>query len=703
MMEQYRRVKAENPDALLFFRLGDFYELFYEDAEVAARELDIVLTGRDAGNGERAPMCGVPYRNVEPYVKRLLDRGHRVAIAEQMEDPRFAQGLVDRRVVRVFSAGTILEPGLLDERRPNFIACVAATEGCLALAFAEASTGRFDVTEWHGEERVSGLLAEMDRLEPAEIVIAESQTGGAADQAWLRELEEQNRCLTRERKDSFRLECAEEQLRAHFGVLSLAGYGLEGHPTAIRAAGALLAYLAHAQAGAVAQITSLRFDDPGAYMPLDAATRRNLELTRRTLDDAREGSLLSVLDCCQTAAGSRQLKEWLEHPLNQRLPIERRLAVVAYFVADPILRARCRRALSSVRDLERLATRCVLSLANPREVRAIATSLLAVHSVQELLSQAGATPSVPDQQLPTPDQQLPTPDLLLELRAQMRPLPELAQRIEAALVDEPPLTLEQGPVIKSGWNSGIDRLRLLSGGRQAAVARIEQTERETTGIRSLKVGYNKVFGYYIEVSRAQRQAVPAHYVRRQTLSGAERYVTPELTSLEEEIIRAAERLRSLEAECFQELRDTVGAEISAMQATARVIATLDVLLALAEMAATHGYVRPQLSDQPNLEIVQGRHPVLEERLEPGAFVPNDVLLDERQRILLVTGPNMAGKSTYARQTALIVLMAQIGSWVPADACRLGVADRIFTRIGAADDLAAGKSTTGQASPPLPGA
>lgn len=667
LLEQYLRIKGEHPEALLFFRLGDFFELFFEDAEIAARELDLTLTGRELQKGRRVPMCGVPHHSAEGYIRRLVEKGYRVALCEQMEDPRLARGLVERQVIRVISAGTLLEPGLLEAGKNNFLAALAPGRQALGLAYADASTGEFRAGEWSGGEE--GWLEELDRLQPAEVLLPEGVAGELEEAVRNRGLR-----LTLRPPREFEPGRAKARLREHFGLASLDAFDLEGRPQGTAAAGALLAYLAESQPAGVAQLTEIRLLQPGEVMLLDAATRRNLELVQRGPEGGRQGTLLETLDGTVTAPGLRTLRRWIERPLTRAEAVNRRLDAVEALVRHPLERARLRRLLGGVRDAERLATRAVLGLAGPRDLLEMAQTLEAAAEAQRLL--AG----------------MELPELLAGLAAALEPPPDLAEEIRRALVDEPPVSPGEGDVIRPGYDAEVDRLRALSRHSEEEIRAVERRERERTGIRSLRLGYNRVFGYYIEVSRAQRHLVPPDYVRKQTLANAERFVTEELRALEERVESAREELLRRESELFAALRQRVGAELARLRALGGALGRLDALQGLAEVAAQRGWVRPQVDEGERIEIVQGRHPVVERALPPGSFVPNDVLLGPERRVLLITGPNMAGKSTYARQVAVLVLAAQVGSFLPAESAHVGVVDRIFTRIGSADDLAAGKST-----------
>ncbi|MBX6377283.1 MAG: DNA mismatch repair protein MutS, partial [Clostridia bacterium] len=671
MMEQYRRMKEEAGDALLFFRLGDFYEMFFEDAEVGARELELVLTGRDGG-GVRVPMCGVPAQAVDTYVNRLVQKGYRVAICEQVEDPAKARGLVRRAIVRIVTPGTVLDGQWLDATANNFLCAVASVDGVPGLAAVDISTGDFLVSQFRPGS-LDELLDGLARLLPRECLLGPAIGSDPALRAALGRF---GTFVTERPAAAFEPAQARRRLLEHFGVSSLHGFGCEGMTAAVSAAGALLDYLQETQRAALPHLTDLRVVTYGEEMLLDAATRRNLELTQSLRDGGRQGSLLDALDATVTAMGSRVLRRWVEAPLRRREPIEERLDAVEYFVRRPRLRAAVRRALDGVYDLERLQSRIACATAGPRELVALRRSLEALPTVRSSLSGDGELPA-----------------LLARLAAALAVPSEPAALIARALVDDPPAAVAEGGVIREGFDPELDRLRQESRAGKAWVAELEARERERTGIRSLKVGYNKVFGYYIEVTHANRDLVPDDYVRRQTLAGAERYVTPELKEREEAILTAEERAAALELQHFVAVREAVARHTVAVQAAARSVGALDALAALAEVAATRGYVRPVVDEGLALVVEEGRHPVLEQSLGPHAFVPNDARLDgEGDRFLVVTGPNMAGKSTFARQIALIVLMAQMGSFVPARSCRVGLVDRVFTRIGAGDDIAGGRST-----------
>jgi len=694
MMKQYHRLKAVHPDALLFFRLGDFYEMFFEDAEVGARELDITLTSRTTGGGRRVPMCGVPHHSAEGYIARLVEKGYKVAVCEQVEDPRKAKGLVRREVVRVVTPGTVLDPTSLPEKGNNYIACVALDPktGSLGLAWLDYSTGEFRAEDFSGEAGRARFAAEFSCLEPAEVVaqpaVGEDPEVSGIVAASLRTP------LRTYREQAFRPAEAARTLLEHFGTASLEPYGLAGRPLATAAAGALIAYLRDCQVGSLGHIRTLRTDTGGRTMALDAATRRNLELVEPLRSGGpeagatpggasgprrRRATLLGVLDHTVTAAGGRTLRSWVLHPLTELDPIRSRQEAVARLVERELVREELRTELRRVHDLERLVARAEAGSAGARDLLALAESLRAVPALRAGLEGpegAGASAA-----------------LLMELARRLDPVPELVALIERALDDDPPAGLKDGGLIRPGYSEEVDRLRAAARDGKAWIAELEAAERARTGVKSLKVGYNRVFGYYIEVTRANLDAVPADYIRKQTLANAERFVTPELKEKEAEVVGAEERLKELEYELFCEVRARAAAEAARVQATARAVAELDALLSLAEAARRNRYVRPELTEEVGLSITAGRHPVVE-RLQAGEeFVPNDCQLGgDAPAFAVVTGPNMAGKSTYCRQVALIVLMAQMGGFVPADSARIGLVDRIFTRIGAADELAGGRST-----------
>ncbi|MCC6445713.1 MAG: DNA mismatch repair protein MutS [Armatimonadetes bacterium] len=669
MLAQYQKIKAQHPEVLLMFRLGDFYELFGEDAEIASRELEITLTGREVGKPERMPMCGVPYHAVDRYLARLVAKGYRVALCDQVEDAKLAKGLVRRKVTRVVTPGTLLEDSLLPARANNFLVAVAGEGKAFGLAVADISTGEFLATELEGPDAASRLYEELARLDPAEVLL----TGGA--EGWESEIGAACRARVAPYVSSdIRAKGARETLQDHFGVVSLRGFGLEEKERAVRAAGAVVSYLRETQFAALEHIRALTTYTTESFMALDAATRRHLELTESLATEGKGLSLLSVLDKTMTAMGGRLLRRWIEQPLLDIAEIGRRQRGVGAFAQTHLERAELRSDLKRVGDLERITARAAAGSASPRDLAGLNASLRMLPRIHEGLALLDAVE-------------------IESLREALDFLPELADEIERALVEDPPAQAREGGFIRAGYHEDLDRLRSASAGGKDWIAGLEGSERERTGIKSLKVGFNSVFGYYIEVSKPNLPYVPADYIRKQTTAGGERFITPSLKEYEALVLGAEEKITALENELLAGLRAKVAAHSERLLADARVAARLDVLASLAEVAVSQDYTCPEVGDGDALEIVEGRHPVVESALAGQAFVPNDCLLDsDTQRLMILTGPNMSGKSTYLRQVALIVLMAQIGGFVPARQARIGRVDRIFTRIGARDDLASGQST-----------
>jgi DNA mismatch repair protein MutS len=667
MMRQYQDLKARYPGALLMFRLGDFYELFFDDAKVAARELDIVLTSREVGKGRRVPMCGVPHHALAGYLARLVERGHRVAICDQVEDPRQASGLVRRQVTRVVTPGTVMDDAMLPGREHSYLASVVPGKAAWGLAAADLSTGDFVVTQIVGSDAPRRLADELARLEPREILLP-ADLGDAA--GFLPER------VPRTDYDAWRFEpgVARRALVEHFRVVSLEGLGCEGLPLATSAAGALLQYLQQTQMSTLAHLRHLRVYSTERALGLDDVTQRNLEIFRNRRDGGSEGTLIDVLDETVTRMGGRMLREWLARPLVDAEAIRARHAAVETALAQRSRRTALRSLLRGLPDLARIVGRVGHGSAAARDLVALRAGL---ERLPQVIEEAAGLPD----------------SRFADLARGIDPQQEIAARIARALVDDPPAGVRDGGMIRPGYDADLDELRAAAAVGKAWIAGLEAMERERTGIRSLRVGFNKVFGYYIEVSNANRHLVPPDYIRKQTLTGAERYITPEMKEREATILGAEERIAGREYELFVALRDEVAARSDSLLATARAVAEVDVLLGLAEVAQRGGYLRPDVVEEPVLEIRESRHPVVERFLEGERFVPNDLVLDVRDRaVLIVTGPNMAGKSTLLRQAALITIMAQAGSFVPAASARVGIADRIFTRVGATDDLAAGRST-----------
>ncbi|MBC7223090.1 MAG: DNA mismatch repair protein MutS [Anaerolineae bacterium] len=674
MRRQYLQIKRQYPDAIVLFRLGDFYETFDEDAKIVAQVCDVVLTSRPVGKGHRVPLAGVPYHALETYLAKLIEAGYKVAIAEQVSDQP-VRGLVDREVVRVVTPGTVTEPALLDEKRNNYLAAVVMEGTRAGLAYVDITTGEFAATQLEGVGVRDLLAEELSRLDPAEVLVG----GASQPERWAGALDGRA-ALTEVADRYFDLEQAEDALRRQFGVASLEGFGLGGKPLAVRAAGAVLAYLQETQRDTLGRLRTPHTYSTADFMLLDPATRRNLELVETIRGRAVEGSLLGVLDLTRTPMGGRLLRKRLLQPLVDRERLERRLDAVEAFFRDTPLRLELLERLKGLGDLERLTQRVTSGSAGPRDLLGIAKALKAVGPVRAALEKAEA------------QAEGALADALRRLREGLDPCEEVVGLVEAAIAEDAPPTLAGGRVIRPGFSPELDGIEESARSAREWVAGLQARERERTGIKSLKVGYNKVFGYYLEVTKPNLHLVPEDYVRKQTLTNAERFVTPELKEYEALILHAEERIRELELEIFRSVRAKVAESADRLLATAEALAELDVYVALAEVAHRNRYTRPTLTDEDRIDIVAGRHPVVERTLRDEPFVPNDVHLSPEERILVITGPNMSGKSTYLRQVALIVLLAQVGSFVPADAAKIGLVDRIFTRIGAQDEIHAGQST-----------
>ncbi|HEX9056320.1 MAG TPA: DNA mismatch repair protein MutS [Ktedonobacterales bacterium] len=704
---QYLGVKRQYPNAIVFFRLGDFYEMFDDDAELVARELEITLTRRDWGRSEKSPMAGVPHHAAEGYIARLIAKGYRVAVCEQMTDPALSRGLVEREVVRVVTPGTVVDPAMLAAKRNNFLVAAVLGRDAVGLAYVDVTTGEFATTQLVAADPEAALVQELVRVQPAEVLVEaaeaawrlptaraqEAQRTGDDDDmdgglaARLRAVDGRlDTVVTPFAARAFREDVARACLHEQFGVASLEGFGCQHLPLAVRAAGAVVAYLRETQRTTLAQITALETYSTSAFMMLDPYTRRNLELFESGRGGGVKGSLLWVLDRTQTPMGGRLLRKWLNEPLLDLPALHARQEAVAAAVADAALRARLTPALARVGDIERLINRVLQRIATPRDLVALAGGLRVVEEVAAVVRGAEATSATRRET-----------EGLAPLTAALRHcagLADAAGMIERALVDTPPLTIGDGGVIRPGFSAELDHIVNAAHDARQWMANLERVERERTGISTLKVGYNKVFGYYLEVTNAQLGKTPADYIRKQTITTGERFFTPELKEYESQILTARERSTKLEQELFAQLRADIAVEYAdRVQRAARALADLDVVLSLADVALRQGYCRPELDDGDAIHVVAGRHPVVELSQGDVTFVPNDAeLATHDAQVLLLTGPNMAGKSTYLRQVALIVLMAQIGSYVPAEAARIGVVDRIFTRIGAQDDLATGQST-----------
>jgi DNA mismatch repair protein MutS len=659
--QQYLDIKRQYPDSILFFRLGDFYETFDQDAEITARELDIVLTSRGVAKGTRIPMAGIPYHAVDNYLARLIEKGYHVAICEQVGDQP-AKGIFPREVVRVVTPGTVVEPGMLSSDRNNYLVGITVQENKAGIAYADITTGEFAVTELQGEDIAGLLRAELMRLHPAEILLSEG-----FDLA-----NELPGHLTRWPSWRFETSRCADTLMKHLQAGSLDGFGLRGMHLAVRSAGALLQYLQETQPAALKLLNGLSTYSLSDFMTLDAATRRNLELTETIRDGGVEGSLLSVLDHTVTAMGKRLMRQWVSKPLLDLRRIEKRQAGVRCLVENGLLRAELRAALKPLSDLERLINRAISGSATPRDLVAVRSTLAGLPAVHALF----------------PEAEHPLSSSLKRLHLCRTEL----SLLEASIEDEPPATLANSGVVRAGYSAELDSVIESSRHAREWIANLEKIERERTGIKTLKVGYNKVFGYYIEITRSNAELAPDNYIRKQTLVNAERYITPEMKEYETLVLNAEDRIREIEGRIFKQVCSQLGAASRQILEAARSLAELDVLASLAETAALHSYTCPTVSGDGVLDIHNGRHPVVEQGLTGIRFVPNDATFEEGELVRIITGPNMSGKSTFLRQVALIVLMAQMGSFVPASAAVIGLVDRIFTRIGAQDEIHAGQST-----------
>jgi len=713
---QYLEIKRQNPDTILFFRMGDFYEMFDEDAEIVARELEIALTRRDWGRGEKSPMAGIPHHAAESYIARLVSKGYRVAVCEQTSDPALSKGLVDREVIRIVTPGTVIDPAMLAAKRNNFLAGVVVGRDAVGIAYVDITTGEFAVTQFSTPEPELSLQQEIARVGPAEVIVeAHYSRLGSRKRRWLATVMSEKQVtklgsngnanaeipdmgdeddedeiapltkllsgvaghVTPYDARYFAEDDARHRLLEHFEVASLEGFGCAALPLAIRAAGAVLAYLQETQKGLLRQLTALETYFTNTFMTLDPYTRRNLELFESGRSGSVRGSLLWVLDRTRTPMGGRLMRRWIGQPLLDLDMLKQRQQTIGELLGDTLLQARLAEALKKAGDIERLINRVRQRIATPRDLVSLAHGLRAAAEVS-----TGLTETLNDH------------PALAQLAQQLASNDDVVELIEQAIVDEPPLNINEGGVIRSGYSQELDQLKSASKDGRQWMAELEQRERRRTGIPNLKVGYNKVFGYFIEVTNSNLNRVPGDYIRKQTLTNGERFITPDLKEYETLILNAQERIGKLESELFAELRADIAINASErILNTARTLAEIDVYLSLAEVAAQNNYCRPELNEGDTIHIVAGRHPVVEQSQVDTPFIPNDVHLSNHDaQILIVTGPNMAGKSTYLRQVALIVLLAQIGSYVPAEAATIGLVDRIFTRIGAQDDLATGQST-----------
>ena len=673
MMDQYFQIKKDYADVILFFRLGDFYEMFFDDAKIASKELDLVLTGRDCGQEERAPMCGVPFHSADSYIAKLVSRGYKVAICEQMEDPALAKGIVKREVIRIITPGTVIEGNMLEDGVNNYLCSVFGSENGAGLCFADVSTGEFHVTLATGEDVESKVINQLSTYSPKEVIFG----GTAADYEHVVQFVTARLEASAEYPEAalFDFDACSQEIIETLKKDEIAALDLGHSRETVCALGAVIAYLKNTQKKDEIETPSeVEFYDSERFMHLDISARRNLELTRSMMTGDKKHSLLWVIDKTKTAMGKRMIRAWVERPLLSVSQILRRQNAVGELFDRPMLRDTVRQALVGVNDIERLMTRIVYGTANAKELRALESTISALPEIKSALADCNTA-------------------MLREIESDIDLLTDVAEEIRRAIVEEPPFSIREGGFIRAGYNEEIDNLKAIMTDGTGVIASIEAQQREETGIPKLKVGYNRVFGYYIEVSNAYRDQVPETYIRKQTLTTGERYITQELKELENKILGAHERLIALEHRLFNELLESIGAQLDRIQRTANAVAELDVLAALAQVAAENNYCRPTVDESDQLTIVEGRHPVVEQMLKGSLFVPNDTTLNcGEDRCLIITGPNMAGKSTYMRQNALIALMAQIGSFVPARECHIGIVDRVFTRVGASDDLAAGQST-----------
>ena len=670
MMEQYFEIKNQYKDYLLFYRLGDFYEMFFDDAILVSRELELTLTGRDCGEAERAPMCGVPFHSAEGYIGKLIEKGYRVAICEQVEDPALAKGLVKREVIRVITPGTLIESNLLTESKNNYVCSIYVGENATGVCFADVSTAEFHATGFDNTNLEARLKNELGTYAPREIVL----NIAVEKLPWLSDyIKDRIGCVLLDNQPHrFEVQSTAERVKAQFGQESFDE--LTGSPAIMSAVGALLGYIEEMQKCDISYINKLNLYNDGQYMELDINTRRNLELTEAMRSKDKKGTLLWVLDKTRTAPGARLLRKWVEHPLLNVKEIVRRQNAVTELFEKFMLREEIGELLSHVLDLERLVTKVVYGSANAKDLRAICATISVLPELKALLKNC-------------------TSDELVRIRENMDLLEDIRDLINDAIVEDPPFLIREGKMIKTGYNPDVDRLREIMDNGKDWIDRVAAEEKEKTGIKTLKIGYNKVFGYYIEVSRSFVDMVPDTYIRKQTLTGAERYITQELKDMEATILGAEDKVCSLEYELFQQVRARVAANSERIRRAAELISLIDVYLSLATVASKNKYICPEVDPGEVITIKEGRHPVVEQFVKDSYFVPNDVLLDtDRNRMMLITGPNMAGKSTYMRQVALITIMAQIGSFVPADDARIGIVDKVFTRVGASDDLASGQST-----------
>ncbi len=672
MMVQYFQIKAQYNDAILFFRLGDFYEMFFEDAKIASQELDLVLTGRDCGQEERAPMCGVPFHSADSYIAKLVSRGYKVAICEQMEDPATVKGLVKRDVIRIITPGTVIESNMLEDGVNNYLCSIFTGDRDMGICFADVSTGEFHITVLAGDDVENKLVNQLSTYAPKEIIINSKSLDYHQLEGFAKRL---NAGVEVFDDDKFDFDNATSLIIETLKKDEISSLGIGHSKSAVCALGAVIGYLKETQKKNEIEVPSeIDFYDEEQYMNLDISARRNLELTKSMMTGDKKHSLLWVIDKTKTAMGKRMIKSWIERPLMSIPKIVKRQNAVGELVDSPMMRDDIRESLTGVNDIERLMTRIVYGTANAKELKSLQYTIEKLPEIKKTLSSSSSA-------------------LLKDIYNGIDLLEDVRSLIKNAIVDEPPFSVREGGLIKAGYNEEVDSLKAIMTDGAGVIASIENEQREITGIPKLKVGYNRVFGYYIEVSNSYKEMVPETYIRKQTLTNCERFITQELKELEGRIIGAKDRSVALEYEVFAAVRNTVAGEIQRLQHTAKSLAVLDVLAALAQVAVNNNYVCPIISNDGVIDIKDGRHPVVEALLEDAPFVPNDTILDkEDNRCAIITGPNMAGKSTYMRQIALITLLAQVGSFVPAKSAKIGIVDAIFTRVGASDDLATGQST-----------
>ncbi len=671
MMQQYLDIKEQYKDCILFFRLGDFYEMFFDDALLASKELELTLTGKSCGQEERAPMCGVPFHAADSYIAKLVEKGYKVAICEQTEDPAQAKGIVKREVIRIVTPGTITSQSILSEKENNYLAAIYAGEDAMAAAYCDISTGELYLTEYTGSDLYDVILNELVKINASEIII--SQT--FSEKYPIDEIKNITGAYINVPGDSYFSEkTCEELIKAQFHCISLTGLGLDFRQCAVPALGALLGYLLETQKQTLKHLTRINQYEIGSHMALDKATIRNLEITETLYEKKTQGSLLGILDKTHTAMGSRKMRQWLREPLNNAAEINQRLEGVSELFGELIARNNIKESLKQIYDFERLAGRIACGNANGKDMIALKNSIAVLPDIKGELSGLRS-------------------EILTKINAEIHDLAEVYDLIDRAICDEPPFAVKEGNLIKAGYSEELDKLKFSIKDAKEWISSLEHKERERTGIKNLKVGYNRVFGYYLEITRSYYDMIPENYIRKQTLANAERFITPELKEMESLVLNAEAKINQTEYNLFTEVRDIIESHIEEIQITSAAVAELDVLASFAHVSDRLGYVRPTVDESFELEIVKGRHPVIEQTVSNGMFVSNDTYLNNtNESMLLITGPNMAGKSTYMRQTALIVLMAQAGCFVPCERARIGVCDRIFTRIGASDNLSQGQST-----------